>query len=281
MTVADSPIGVFDSGLGGLSVVESLRNILPSDDIVYFADSAFCPYGNRDPQTILERSFHAVRQLISRDCKAIIVACNTASAVALLDLRAHFSLPIVGLEPAVKPAVSLTRNKRIMVLATARTVRSDRLKRLIDLHANGVVVETIPAPGLVELVERGATPGSAAEAELERLIRPSLDRGCDVIVLGCTHYPFLGDEIKNVAGPDIAVIDSGSAVARRTRDLLRETGIARELSGRSGDFLLITSGDAAIVSDTASRITLSRIRAKAEVPASVNFGVSAAVALDQ
>jgi glutamate racemase len=243
-TASDAPIGVFDSGLGGLSVAREVRALLPAEDLIYFADCAYCPYGTRSPDEIKARCFAIAGTLIDRGAKLLIVACNTACAVALPELRARFSVPIVGLEPAVKPATRLTRSRRIAVLATPRTAASERLAVLIRNVASSVEVRTVPAPGLVELVESGRVAGPAAERILSDLIGPLRVWGVDVLVLGCTHYPFLRPVIERVAGPQVHVVDSGEAIARRTRSVLEDHGLIRCCEEPCGSLTVYTSGEA-------------------------------------
>jgi glutamate racemase len=238
------PVGVFDSGLGGLSVLREMRALLPAEDVLYYADNAYCPYGVRSRDEIQERSERISRLLIEMGAKAIVVACNTASAMVVWHLRDVFpGVPFVGLEPAVKPAVALTRTGRVGVLATPRTVAGERLRWLIETYADGVEVRSVAATGLVELVEAGTLTGPSVTAALRPLLDPMLEAGVDVVVLGCTHYPFLRDEIEAYVGPDIPVIDSGLAIARRTLTVLREGGL---LDGRAGEGALrmMTSADA-------------------------------------
>lgn len=250
---ASAPIGVFDSGLGGLSVLLELRALLPSEDVVYYADSAHCPYGGRAPEYILGRSAAATEYLLSRGAKLIVVACNTASSVALRDLRARYDVPIVGMVPAVKPAAAATRSGKIGVLATPRTVTGESLAALIREHARSTEVFPVPAPGLVELVEHGKLAGPDVEGALLPLLGSLLQRGVDTIVLGCTHYPFLRSEIQRLGGRDLAIIDSGKAVARRTRDVLEQEGTLRP-PGARGWLELYTSGEPQHVSEVASRL---------------------------
>jgi glutamate racemase len=250
-----APVGVFDSGIGGLSVVRAMRAFLPAEDIVYFADSAYCPYGSRDAAFILERSIAIAEHLIRSGIKLLVTACNTACAVALEQLRELFDVAIVGLEPAVKPAASRSSSGRIAVFATPRTIGSARLARLIDHHAADVEVELVPAPGWVELVEDGVVDASAARSLVEPLVRPVVDRGADVLVLGCTHYPFLAPLIREIAGDSIAIVDSGPAVARRAGELLVRHGASRPGSAATGNVALMTSSpDAGGVAELASRL---------------------------
>jgi glutamate racemase len=251
---AEAPIGIFDSGLGGLSVVQEVRTLLPDEDLIYYADSAHCPYGTRTPEEISERCRLITAELVDQGVKAIILACNTACAVALPELRARFDLPIIGLEPAVKPATRLTRTQRVGVLATPRTVASERLANLVEVHAHDIEVRLVAAPGLVELVEAGMLSGH----DVERILRPFLDPlitwGVDVVVLGCTHYPFLRDEIQRLVGPDVHVVDSGEAIARRTRVVLETHDLRTSSPAIDGSLSVMTSGDAVIVAALSRRL---------------------------
>lgn len=243
------PIGVFDSGLGGLSVLREMRTRLPREDVLYYADSAYCPYGIRGREEIQDRSERVSRLLIGEGAKAIVVACNTASAMAIEHLRTGFpDVPFVGLEPAVKPAVSLTRSGKVGVLATPRTVSGERLRWLIETHANGIEVRTVAATGLVELVEQGTVSGPEVVGALQPLLDPMLEAGVDVVVLGCTHYPFLRAEIEAYVGGGIPVIDSGVAIATRTRVVLDQRGILVDRAD-DGSLRMMTSGEAEAVDD--------------------------------
>lgn len=261
------PIGVFDSGLGGLSVLREIRALLPAEDLLYYADNAYCPYGIRGRDEIQERSERISQLLLDEGAKAIVVACNTASAMAIEHIRLEFpGVPFVGLEPAVKPAVKLTRSGRIGVLATPRTVAGERLRWLIETHANGIEVRTVAATGLVELVEAGVLSGPEVVAALRPLLDPMLEAGADVVVLGCTHYPFLRGEIETYVGADIPVIDSGLAIAQRTRTVLRQRGLLNERLG-TGALRMMTSanvGDVAAV-DSVARLLLPGAPAMASV----------------
>lgn len=248
------PLGVFDSGLGGLSVVREIRTMLPSEDLLYYADNAYCPYGVRDRQEIQERTVLISRLLLDRGAKSIVVACNTASAMAIEHLRDVFpGIAFVGLEPAVKPAAKLTRTMKVGVLATPRTVAGERLRWLIETHANGVEVRTVAATGLVELVEEGVLAGEPVVKVLRPLLDPMLAAGVDVVVLGCTHYPFLRPEIEAYVGGDVQVIDSGVAISRRTLSVLSELDLVKP-NCPGGRVKLMTSDDAAHVGPIAQRL---------------------------
>ncbi len=255
-----SPIGVFDSGLGGLSVLREIRAILPSEDYRYYADNAFCPYGLRSPAEIQERAIAVVSLLIDQGAKAIVVACNTASAMAISDVRATFpAVPIIGLEPAVKPAVAMTRTGRVGVLATPRTVAGERLRWLIETYAGDVQVHTVAAAGLVELVEAGTLGGPEVVATLQPMLDPMIEAGVDVVVLGCTHYPYLREEIQRYMGASVPVIDSGAAIARRVQTVLAANDLV-STSEETGSLVMMTSGDARIVEPVAGLLLDAPVR---------------------
>jgi glutamate racemase len=251
---SDLPVGVFDSGLGGLSVVRDIRRRLPNEELIYFADSAYCPYGIKTPEEIRARSETVVGELVRAGAKVIVVACNTASAMAIFALRDAFPhVPIIGLEPAVKPAVERTRTGVVGVLATPRTVAGERLEWLIETYAGGVEVYRVAATGLVELVEAGVLEGPDVDAALAPLLDPMVDVGVDQVVLGCTHYPFLRNAIQRYVGDDVAVIDSGEAIARRLEVVLTGNGLRRG-SEVGGTFRMTTSGDPGAVAKVAAEL---------------------------
>lgn len=224
MAVTD-PIGIFDSGVGGLSVLREIRRELPGEDLLYVADSGHAPYGDKPGQLIEARSIAIVEFLVSRRAKAIVVACNTATGAAIETLRARFPLPIVAMEPAVKPAAANTRSGVIGVLATGRTLASENFERLHARFGAGVDILVQACPGLAEQVEAGDLSGDRTRALLERYVLPLLERQADTLVLGCTHYPFLAPLISEVAGPSVAIIDPSAAIARELRRRLAETGL--------------------------------------------------------
>jgi len=261
MTQLPDPIGVFDSGFGGLSVLRALRAQMPDESFVYLADSAFCPYGEKDDGTIESRVHLLAGELVDHSCKALVIACNTACSVAIESLRERFDLPIVGLEPAVKPAVLRSKHRRVVVLATPRTVRGEKLRRLIETHAGPVVVETIPAPGLVELVESGRIHDRVARARVSELLEGPLARGCDAVVLGCTHYPFLAGIVAEIAGPSVAILSSGAPVARQTERVLERAGL-RGRTAVPGSCAFFTTGDASAFERVASALLGMPVRAE-------------------
>ncbi len=248
MSANSGAIGVFDSGVGGLSVLRHIRQTLPVDNLIYVADSAHVPYGDKSAHYIEQRSITLTRFLISQGADAIVIACNTATAAAAATLRRQFGLPIIGMEPAVKPAVTATRSGVIGVLATIGTLESARFAALLERYAGEVKIVTQGCPGLVEQVERGDLHGSRTRELVERYIAPLLERGADTLILGCTHYPFLSSLIREVAGENITLVDTGEAVARHLQRRLLTELPARSgpstSSGRTVFEQFFTSGDA-------------------------------------
>ncbi len=211
----DYPIGVFDSGVGGLSVLHQIRRVLPGENLLYVADSGHAPYGDKSQQFIEHRSIVISDFLVDRNAKAIVVACNTATGAAIATLRSRHSVPIIAMEPAVKPAASQTQSGVIGVLATRRTLASDNFVQLFARYGADVEIVGQACPGLVEQVEAGELSGHKTCALLEQYVVPLLERKADIIVLGCTHYPFLAPLIQELAGSGVTVIDSAAAVARQ------------------------------------------------------------------
>lgn len=259
MNRVTAPIGIFDSGLGGLSVANQVRALLPAEDMLYFADSAYCPYGGRPHDEIVQRCQAVTSALLARGVKLLIVACNTACAVALADLRQQTTIPIIGLEPAVKPAVKLSQSGKIAVLATPTTVTSSRLANLIRDHGADFSVDTVAASGWVELVEQGHLTGPDVESVIRSLVDPLVDQGVDVIVLGCTHYPFLHDEIQRIAGAGVQLVDSGLAIANRVKVVLEDESLLRTDRVGGGQLTVLTSGIAADVGAVAGRLLSTEI----------------------
>lgn len=241
-----SPIGVFDSGVGGLSVLRHIRSELPYEDLLYVADSGYAPYGDKTPEQIVARVMHLGAFLIERGAKSLVIACNTATAAGAAALRARYDLPIVAMEPAVKPAAAATRNGVVGVLATVGTLQSAQFAALLDRFGGDVDVVTQPCPGLVECVERGELAGPAVDALLRRYLEPLLARGADTIVLGCTHYPFLRPLIETIAGADIAIIETGAAVARQLVRRLNDAGL-RTPATQAGSETFWSSGNSAAI----------------------------------
>ncbi len=216
-----TPIGLFDSGVGGLSVLTALARVLPYADLIYFADQKYCPYGARPADEIRARSRRITDFLSERACRVIVVACNTASAAALYSLRESYpQLVFVGMEPAVKPAAFATRSGKVAVLATRGTLDGGLFAHTRDAFARTLEVHTVYPSDWVELVERGEVDSPAAEASVRRVLEPLLAAGVDEIALGCTHYPFLLGMAERIAGRRAAFLDPSEAVARRTAALV-------------------------------------------------------------
>lgn len=251
-----SPIGVFDSGLGGLSVLRCLLAALPRESFVYVADSARAPYGDRPVAQVLEYSREIVEGLVGGEgCKAVVIACNTATAAAAKRLRAERPrTPIIGMEPAVKPAAAATRSGVIGVMATAGTIASAKYATLLSAYGEGARVIEDPCPGLVRLIEDGHLGGEVLRARLREIVAPMVDAGADVIVLGCTHFPLVIEEIRALAGPGVEVIDPAPAVARQVARVLREGGLAAEGSPAGPSLRLLTSGDVGAFRQNVARV---------------------------
>jgi len=237
------PIGVFDSGVGGLSVLREIRARLPFEELIYCADSGFAPYGSRSPDEIRERSLFLSEFLLEHGCKALVIACNTATAAAADYLRQRWpALLIIGMEPAVKPATAATRSGVVGVLATVGTLASARFAALLDTFGNEVELVTQPCPGLMECVERGELDTPGTRKLLESFVAPLLLANADVVVLGCTHYVFLRSLVQELVGPAVKLIDTGAAVAAQVeRKLIASAALA--LPERAGTESFWVSGD--------------------------------------
>jgi glutamate racemase len=247
-----APIGVFDSGVGGLSVWREIVRQLPHEDTLYVADQAHIPYGPRPLAEVRGYAEGITHFLLERGARVIVVACNTASGAALHSLRATFPrVPFVGMEPAVKPAAECTRSRVIGVIATPATFQGDLFQSLVTRFAGDVDLRVRACPDLVGIVEAGALDTPETEAHLRQHLAPMLDAGVDQLVLGCTHFPFLRDAIQRVAGPGVALIDPAPAVARQVRRVLaRQSGH----DGAKGTHRFYTTGDPARLAAMAERL---------------------------
>lgn len=227
MTMSKSvqPIGVFDSGLGGISVLREIHRLLPQEELIYIADSGHAPYGSKSSAYITQRCLQLSEFLLEQGAKMLVVACNTATAHAIDTMREQLSVPVIGIEPAVKPAARLTKTGVIGVLATQQTVKSQRLQRLIHEYASGVKVVAQGCPGLVEHVERGDFSSLELRALLAEYTQPLIEQGSDVLVLGCTHYPFLASTLREIVGCDMTILETSNAVAQHVMRLLDKHGL--------------------------------------------------------
>lgn len=222
---AGAPVGVFDSGLGGLSVLRAVRAQLPDESFVYVADSRNAPYGPRDEAFITERTLAIGEWLARQGAKALVVACNTATAQSIAAIRERLAIPLVGVEPGIKPAAALSASGIAGVLATQSTLASARFQALLDRYGAGRRFICQPGHGLVEAVERGDTNSPALRALLDSYLQPMLDAGADTLVLGCTHYPFFTETIRDLVGDRLTIVDTSDAIARQLARVLDERGL--------------------------------------------------------
>ncbi len=244
MSSTNASIGVFDSGVGGLSVLKEIRTLLPAESLCYVADSGYAPYGDKSSDYIVERATHIVRFFLAQQVKAIVVACNTATSVAVDNLRAWCPVPIIAMEPAIKPAALHTQTGVVGVLATTQTIGSANVNRLIAEHGQDMTVLLRACAGFVERVEAGALSGDETEHLVRQHLLPLLKQGADTLVLGCTHYPFLSETIEQVAGKAVRIIDPSAAIAR---ELKRRLGEQSQLiiESKQGSEHFWTSGNVA------------------------------------
>jgi len=243
-----NPIGIFDSGLGGLSVLKEVQALLPQEALVYVADSAFAPYGEKNERLIVQRCIHIANILVQQHhIKSLVVACNTATAAAIHILRENLDIPVIGMEPAIKPAVGMTESGVIGVLATENTLKSDKFSNLLDKHRHRARIIIQPCVGLVEAIEQGDLDTVKTQQLLARYVQPLLDAGADTIVLGCTHYPWLEPSIRKLAGEDVLIMSTGAAVAKQLQNQIKANINPHQALSR-----FYTSGDVAQVSNQAS-----------------------------
>ena len=247
-------IGIFDSGVGGMSVLKEIRKILPDESVVYYADTAHCPYGEKSREYIIERARFITETLMARGASVIVVACNTATAAAIATLRQEYpETPFIGMEPAIKPAALSTKTGVVGVLATAGTLKAQKYIDTREQYSEGIKVVEHIGQGFVELVEKGTLTGSEAEKVVEASLNPLLDEDADVIVLGCTHYPFLSQTIQKVAQTthperSIQVIDPAPAVAKQLFKVMTEKGLFGTESEHS-ETVIMSSSDASVAED--------------------------------
>ena len=259
----DRAIGVFDSGIGGLSVLKALRTDLPTDNFIYVSDSGHAPYGERDEAHVLARSQAIASYLVSQNIKALVIACNTATAAAIKLLRAQYPLlPIIGVEPALKPAVALSQTGRIGIMATRSTLTSVKFKALLESQSSLATFVLQPCDGLADAIARSATHEDATEiiAICDRYTRAMGTFGhqhgkIDTLVLGCTHYSFVKNQLRALLGPEVQLVDTAEAVARQTRRLLNVGAIHTDPSAAlpTGNISLLTTGDPHTLQAAASR----------------------------
>ena len=235
-----APIGVFDSGVGGLSVLHALRELLPNEDIIYVADQAFTPYGKRSKSEIQNRSVAISKWLIEQGCKLIVVACNTATTNAIVQLRESFQVPFVGIEPAIKPAALGSKTGVVGVLATEGTLSSKLFQNTAQDHAKDIEVISQIGHGLVALVESGKATSPEAEKQLKNDLAPMLEKPIDHLVLGCTHYPFLKETLQRILPKNVTIVDCSNAVAKQTHRLLKQHLLLQNSTGNTSYYSTTT-----------------------------------------
>ena len=223
--MSNQPIGVFDSGVGGTSIWKEIQKLLPNENTIYLADSKNAPYGEKSQEEILQLSIKNTNLLLEKGCKIIVVACNTATTNAISYLRTNYSLPFIGIEPAIKPAALQSESKTIGVLATKGTLSSSLFHSTSENHAHGIKVIEQEGTGLVPLIENGKVDAEETRLLLNTYVEPMLDQGMDCLVLGCTHYPYLIPVLKSMLPEHVKIIDSGEAVARQVKAILEKNDI--------------------------------------------------------
>lgn len=240
----NAPIGMLDSGMGGLSVLREAVKVLPNEDFLYYGDQLHAPYGTKEPSEVMQLADNAIRTLIEKGCKAIVIACNTATGVAAKAMREKYDLPIIGIEPALKPAQSLRNGGKVLVMATPVTLRQEKFRHLYDIYGQETLL--CPCPGLMDMVEKGVLSGQELDSLLDSLLRDQPLPEIKVVVLGCTHYSFLSGAIAKHFPAGTQVIDGNGGTARQLKRRLEECGLSAD-SGRSGTVTLMSSSDDANV----------------------------------
>ncbi len=240
----ENPIGIFDSGIGGITIYDEIHKLLPNENMIYLADSKNAPYGGKSKEKIIEYSVKNTEFLLENKCKIIVVACNTASTNAVKYLRSHYKVPIIRVQPAIKPAALKSKTKTVGILATNGTLESELLHETSQKFAQGVRVIKQIGEGLVALIESGKIQSKEMTNLLNTYIDPMLKENIDFLVLGCTHYPFLIPQIKNIVGDKVTIIDSGEAIARQTKVILEKENLINKTDKNiTRDFYINKSPD--------------------------------------
>ena len=250
--MSNQPIGIFDSGVGGTSIWSEIHSILPFENTIYLADSKNAPYGNRTKSEITELSIKNTELLLKKNCKLIVVACNTATTNAIKTLRENYAVPFIGIEPAIKPAALNTQTKAVGILATKGTLSSELFHKTTNLYSSGIKVIEQVGEGLVELIESGKINSEEIKTLLKIYLQPMIDASIDYLVLGCTHYPYLIPLLLELLPKHVKIIDSGEAVARQTKNILEQNHLLNT-SKTNGKSLFYTNGDPEIMSTLLGR----------------------------
>jgi glutamate racemase len=240
--MSNKPLGIFDSGIGGTSILKEIHSLLPNENCIYLADSKNAPYGNKSPEEILLLSIKNTEFLITKGCKLIVVACNTATTNTIAYLRSNYDIPFIGIEPAIKPAALNTKTKAVGILATKGTLSSQLFHKTTDLYANGIKVIEQVGDGIVPLIENGKLHSEEMEILLSTYLKPMLDENIDYLVLGCTHYPYLIPTLIKLLPKHVKIIDSGLAVAKQTKVVLEGNRLLNETKVKS-NINLFSNGD--------------------------------------
>ncbi|WP_103069967.1 glutamate racemase [Aquimarina sediminis] len=243
------PIGIFDSGVGGTSIWKEITTLLPYENTVFLADSKYAPYGKRSKDEIISLSIKNTEKLLELNCKIIVVACNTATTNAIKTLRSTYDIPIIGIEPAIKPAAIHTKTKKVGVLATKGTLSSQLFTETSDLYAQNIEVIEVIGSGLVELIEDGKINSKEMYQLLHSYVTPMIQKNIDYLVLGCTHYPYLIPILKKMLPDKITIIDSGEAVAKQTKNILTTNDLLQSDTITLGVHKLYTNGNASVLKD--------------------------------
>lgn len=243
MESEDRPIGFFDSGIGGISVLREAVKVLPNEDFVYFGDSKRAPYGVRNVEQVKELTFNAVEFLLKKNIKALVIACNTATSAAIIDLRKRYSkyMPVIGIEPALKPAVEFNRKGKIVIMATPMTLSEKKFNNLMRKYDKNSIIKPLPCPGLVELIEQGIIEGKKIEDYLKMKLDPLKDHGIAAVVLGCTHYPFIRKSISKVLDDDVPIIDGSKGTVEQLKRQLIKYNIVINNRDRVGNIKIFNS----------------------------------------
>lgn len=243
MESEDRPIGFFDSGIGGISVLREAVKVLPNEDFVYFGDSKMAPYGVRNVEEVKELTFNAVEFLLKKNIKALVIACNTATSAAIIDLRKRYSkyMPVIGIEPALKPAVQFNRKGKIVIMATPMTLSEKKFNNLMRKYDKNSIIKPLPCPGLVELIEQGIIEGKKIEDYLKVKLDPLKDHGIAAVVLGCTHYPFIRKSISKVLDDDVPIIDGSKGTVEQLKRQLIKYNIVINNRDRVGNIKIFNS----------------------------------------
>lgn len=241
--IKDRPIGFFDSGLGGLSVMKKAIEDMPEEEFIYLGDSANAPYGIKENVEIKRLTLNGIEFLIDKGVKGIVVACNTATSVAIEDLRMKYKdIPVIGIEPALKPAVELKREGKIIIMATNATLKEKKFEKLMGKYAQDNVIVPLPCPGLVEYIENGILEGKEIDDFLRNLLKEHISSKIGSIVLGCTHYPFVKKAISNIVGPEVAIIDGSKGTSRELKRQLIEMDLVSDRTNRGNIEIFNTLG---------------------------------------